>query len=299
MEILHFEARVADRAVDLQDLVLARRLWDGLRRAFPLALAAVVLPRGARLVVGAMPEGMARDRLRRVTEAATYGLGTRVWAPLGAATVVRDPARLPWTVRDVVLDPCRRGLVRDPAEWPFSTYRDVMGAAADPWVAPGYLAFHLGWPVVGFAERFHGWVSGDPARRTRGTPTPRRARPSDIPDRRLDELVEATAAAMRLPTAAIERRGAARRLFVGLAGRQGWWRSEAVGARCGATAATVRRIRMQGPAPGLEAAAMCLGDQRLRRGFEVERAGAGVPGRRRLAPVDRRTEAGGVLSAPG
>lgn len=269
METLHFRARIRDRSIDLREMVLARRVWDGLRRAFPVVLAALIMPEHLHLLIEAMEEARERERLRRAIARATFGRGERVWEMVEPARVVPDWLHRKRTVRYILLNPSRRGLVRDPAEWTWSTYRDVMGAAVDPWVSAEVLAPRMRWQATGFEPRFHSYVSSDPSVAVAGTAPPRAAPPAVIPEQALDDLVAATAAAMRRPVDAITRRGPARQLFVGLAGRQGWGRSDVIADRCGVSPSTVRRIWARGQVPGLEAASLCLGDARLRAGFDV------------------------------
>jgi len=264
METLHFRARVRDRGVDLLEPDLARRLWDALRRAFPLVLAVVLMPEHLHLLLLALDATLERRRLSRAVARATAGRGRGVWEPVERAAVVPDALHRKRSVRYILLNPCRRGLARDPAEWTWSTYRDVVGATVDPWVTPQALAPLMGWPTWGWLERFHEYVSSDPSVAVAGTPPPLPARACVLPEQRLDDLIAATASAMRVPPRAIRRRGSARNVFVGLAWRQGWRRSDVIALHCGVSPSTVRRIAARGPVDGVEAAALCLGDDRLR-----------------------------------
>ena len=286
MTISHLAACLARRAVDLRDPGLASRIWRGLRRGFPDALAAVLMLDHVHVLDEGMAPAAARRRLAQTLSRATYGLGRGVWDAVPLPDGVHE-SKLARTIRYVALNPCRKGLVADPLEWVWSTHRDVMGAVADPWVPAERLAMRLGpfrWDSRG---EWHRYVSSDFAVAFRGTPAPLSARgaaeatagsctrpPLRLaadspcgPTHTLMEIAEAVATALRISPAAVRTRGPARNLFVHLARRQGWRDSSVIAAAGACTRRSVNRLTGIEPArEALAAAAICLGDARLRAG---------------------------------
>ncbi|HEY3356624.1 MAG TPA: hypothetical protein VGQ83_25460 [Polyangia bacterium] len=175
---------------------------------------------------------------------------------------VRNLRHLRRDVRYLALNPCREGLCRDPLSWLWSTHRDVMGAVADPWVTADRLAAALRLPRDGFSRAQHAYVAGDPTVQVGGTPAPTPAPARDTPVVALEAVAVAAAAALRLPAAAVATDRTARRLFVQLARHQGWRDTGLPARRCGVGRWEVGHLARQ-PARGLEAARLCLGDERL------------------------------------
>ena len=143
MAIWHLVAHTARRGVDLTEWGLASRLWRVLRRAFPEALGAGLMPDHLHVVDESMGRVEARRALALALSRATYGMGTGVWQAVPEPDEVREP-KLARTIRYVALNPCRAKLVGDPLEWMWNTHRDVMGAVAEPWVTGGRLSGRLG-----------------------------------------------------------------------------------------------------------------------------------------------------------
>ncbi len=209
----------------------------------------------------------ARRTLATALSRATYRKGERLWLPVPDPEVVREH-RLRIVVRYVVLNPCRKSLVDDPVLWPWSTYRDVLGAAVDPWVDAERLARCLGECEAGFVPRFHRYVTLDNrvAEEARALPAP--ARPTPTPTHSLDEIALATAASLRCPFEAIQRRGKPRQLFLALARCQGWTDSRVLAEACGVTPRAIRKPS-EAPAPShVRAGLVCLGSRRWTRNFE-------------------------------
>ncbi len=144
----------------------AAHLWDLLRAAFPEALACCLMPDHIHLL---LPHADPAHRLARVRRGYTRWLGRRprwlrqpfAWAEPGAPVeLAPDPGHTRRTIRYILLNPCRAGLVRDPLAWVWSTHRDAVGLVANPWVNQRNPA------------SFHAYVSGDPTVDIAGTALP-------------------------------------------------------------------------------------------------------------------------------
>jgi hypothetical protein len=269
---LHLTARV--RGVCLTDFRIAPVLWGGLRRAFPDALASLVMPNHPHLIAGASDEMAPRRRLAAVLSGVTRycrnqpDLGTPTWEVAPVGPPIADRQHLERDIRYVLLNPCRAGLVVDPLEWLWSTHRDVMGAVVDPWVTASRLAAALGRRRNGFAAELHRYVSSDPSVRVEGTPPPTPAVPAAPPRVGLAQVRAAALAATRAAPAELGRRSLTRRLLIQLAAAYGWRRPQALSRLCGVARQTIHRLLDTRLAPAvMDPAALCLGDERLLRPY--------------------------------
>jgi hypothetical protein len=107
------------------------------------------------------------------------------------------------TWRYILLNPCRKNLVRDPLAWPFSTHRDSVGLVASPVCRPARNP-----------ARFHSWVSSDPTVKVVGTPLPVESRAAA--GAQLVDVLNAVSAVTRTTAARLKRPGAPRDLLIGL-----------------------------------------------------------------------------------
>jgi hypothetical protein len=248
----------------------AAYVWAALRRGFPDALAAVLLPDHLHAIPETDAVGVGRQRLAAVLSGVTRhwrcdrrdrALEWRL-APSRALASIRD--HLARDVRYLALNPCRAGLVRDPLEWLWSTHRDVVGAVADPWVTAERLAPALGRAVPGFVRAHHAFVSADHSVRVDGTPLPRPAVPTGWGASGLERICAAALAATRARAPDLGRRSEARRLLVRLAYRHGCGRPQLLALLCHTSRKAVSALREASLGRGvLEAAELCLGDERL------------------------------------
>ncbi len=133
-------------------------LWDGLRRAFPDAVAACLMPDHLHLIAPAVDD----DRLARVLQHHTRNFGGPGWRAAPDREPIAGGGKLARQIRYVLLNPCRAALTRDPASWLWSTHRDLIGAVDDPWVPDDRVAGALGRRAVGFRSWMHRYVTGDP-----------------------------------------------------------------------------------------------------------------------------------------
>ena len=271
MTWFHLTARARGGLPALAEHDAAKHLWTSLARRFPETAAAVLMHNHLHLITRGEDPGAARRALGAALSGLTRRRGPLAersagWDPVPEPREIPDLPQLRRQVRYVLLNPCRASLVRDPMTWLWSTHRDALGAAADPWFTADELAGHLGWPwSPDFAKRLHGYVSADPSASVEGTPlpVPTEAGPSVLYT--LDHVAAAALAASREAPGALQRRkGPSRRLFLHFARRQGWTNAATLARALGVSREAVRRQLAQPEPPGLDAAAMCLGDARLR-----------------------------------
>ncbi|HHH28773.1 MAG TPA: hypothetical protein ENK57_10575 [Polyangiaceae bacterium] len=272
----HYTAHARSGQLPFVDEELARSAWRRLRRAFPDALAVVLMPDHVHLVAPERPHG---DRLLGKVLGAT---GRSVGRPAGRATTwepVPRPKPLPSrdkvmrSVRYAWLNPCRPWrchghlvqLVDDPLRWPWSTLRDSIGAVADPWISADALAVAFGWPRGrDLPRRLHGYAARDEHVADDAIRFPEPPSPTAVPACALEDVLQAALATTRSPRRALRaKRSAARRVAVGLAYRQGWSSPSRLAEVCGVHPSTVCRLARRSPPHELTAAATCL-DPRLR-----------------------------------
>ncbi len=261
---VHLTAR--SRRFLFNDIALSLYAWSALRAAFPTAVAACLMGNHLHLVVWVADPTEAVTRLCRViggiTRVARIERGW--WFPLAPAQRIAGIGKLRAQVRYVVLNPCRADLVSDPLAWPWTTHRDVVGAVFEPWIDANRLAQVLGEPSLGFVDAHHRFVSNDTKVAIGGTPAPVTASTTTIASYPLASIAAAACAATRSPRAYLLARSLARRAFVLLSFDQGWTGAAQVGAACGVTPGSIRRILNEPDAALLAAARLTLADDRLR-----------------------------------
>lgn len=264
----HWVVRASTPREPFSQFESARWIWAALSKLFPDALSAVLMPNHLHLI---LPSGSSARVLRaqRRKLASFLGVVSRkqgipaLWQPIPPPALIPDRHHLRRQIRYIALNPCRKSLCRDPLEWPWSTYRDIMGAVSRPWVNDTVIAQALREPKSGFRVRIHAYVSGDPSVQISGTPAPRAAPAGTWAEKSIGEIIKASAAALRVPPTFVRRKGALRPLFIHLAHRHCWTQTGLLAQICGITPQAVRLILRSPPPPGIEAAALCLGDSRL------------------------------------
>lgn len=224
-QYVHLVARAHRMPLPLTDHEVASWLWTRLRDAFPDALSAALMPNHSHVFT---PEEDA-DRARLQLSALLSGLrrskspGACIeWEPVATQGTIAEPQKIERHVRYIVLNPSRAELVRDPLCWLWSTHRDVMGAAVDPWVTAPRLASALGRPHHDFRAAHHAYVSSDPSVRVNGTPGLIMEPATGVANVALGAVIAAACAATRGVPEDIRRRTRTRRVFLLLAWRQGW-----------------------------------------------------------------------------
>ncbi|HHH31679.1 MAG TPA: hypothetical protein ENK57_25480, partial [Polyangiaceae bacterium] len=172
---VHVTVRTRRCRVLLTSPELAPWLWRRLRRSFPHALAAVLMPGHIHVLTPAVSESEARRKLGAIVSGlrrSRHPGAANEWEPASSRGTFADPTKIRRQIRYIVLNPSRAGLVRCPSEWLWSTHREVLGAVRDPWVTAQAVATALGTSTRGFAARHHRYVSGDPSVAVAGTPVP-------------------------------------------------------------------------------------------------------------------------------
>ena len=250
----------------------AAALWRSLRRAFPDALGATLMPDHLHLITPAACPVIARrtvmgiaGRHRRAFGSPGRGRGPGSWR-VAPPVAIPDRRHLARQIRYVALNPCRSSLAPDPLAWMWSTHRDVLGATVDPWVDARRLAVALGRPLRDFPARHHAYVSGDPSTAVAGTPTPRIA---PVYAGALRTVAAAACAAARYvdpADARARRRAVATFHALARAIRIPWTRALEV---TGLPYSTAQDAARRTSPRALRAALLCLSDVRLRRPRDV------------------------------
>ena len=231
-------------------------LWAHLRRSFPVALAACLMPNHLHLLVRWW-DG-AQDALRRVLQHHGRQFGAR-W-DLGPVTPVNTKAIARRVVRYHVLNPLSDGLVDDPLSWVFSTLRDGVGAIADPWVSPARLRRCLDWTPAAMHRFVVSHEACGPATRR-----PIERLPPGGAAVSLGAVIDACAASLRAEPADLRRRGhAMRSTFLALARRHGAPTLADLANACGLSERGLFRLARRIDPATVRAAEICLGDRRLR-----------------------------------
>lgn len=225
-------------------------LWGRLRANFPDALSLVLMPDHLHFVV----EGTgALERLRRVLAACVARHGVRF--DIGPDDVANTREIAGRMVRYGVFNPVRAGLVDDPWMWPWSTLRDLGGAAFPVWTPVAAVGAAIGVRTSAVIGR----VTANADFRA----LPPRATP--IAAASFEALLSAVASVLRISDRDVLASSLGRRLVVQASeafASPGTRRlAEALG--CGER--TVRRDRSPRH-PALGAVLLCLGDARLRQG---------------------------------
>lgn len=275
--MLHLVAHALPGRFPLADDEWAWWLWLRLRRRFPNAIAACLMPDHIHLLLLRELAQLAKLRLAKLLAALTRQQGLeRGWRPVSDPQLIPSIQHLGTLCRYTHLNPCRAGLVDDPLAWPWSTHRGVCGAEISPWVDAERMAEALRRAKHDFPTEFHRYVSSDPSVHVAGTPVCAPVPPARVARAPLAEIVVAShVASVWLP------RPERRRTAVLLAHQQGWTDPGVVAQAVGLGRTHVARM-MRASAPGLVLpAATCLGDARLVRPASPEaisvRRGVSLP----------------------
>jgi hypothetical protein len=229
-------------------------------------MAAVLMPDHVHLVTPAVDLEEARRTLARIVgnlTRARLAPAALYWGPVDTPQPIADVPKLLRQLRYVALNPVRAGLAPDPLAWPWSTYRDVMGAIAEPWVTDARIAALVGRPCAGFRDSFHRYVSADPACNVAGSPGVRSATAVELAGAPLAWLADAAAAATRGAPDDVRRRSSTRAVFLALASRAGSHSPLRLARASAITPSGVHACWSKETNP-LDSALLCLGDARLR-----------------------------------
>jgi hypothetical protein len=240
-------------------------LWAALRRMFPSALVAALMPNHLHLVAPTTNANADRERLRRLLAsfAREFELG-HVWNPIPEPKPLLTKDKVARQVRYVSLNPCRPFhlgnedlvLVADPLAFEWTTHRDAVGAIVDPWVTAAVIAEAAGIDTTDPVAWLHKYVSSDPHVAVAGTPPPVAASSGSIED-----LALAVSAAHRAEPDSIRRRGPVRTTLLSAAARLGLTATAAAELADMHPVAAARRMRVD--PLRVDPALLCLGDARL------------------------------------
>lgn len=269
--LIHLAARTLPGSPPLIDHAVAAPLWARLRRVFPSALAAALMPNHVHVITPATAAEEARGALARLLgsscRAGALAEGIR-WDTVGQPSLLTDREKVQRNVRYVVLNPVRDRLVSEPLSYRWTTHRDVMGAIHDPWVDAEKLRRAISThhtSLEAFRVWWHAYVSTDghvtAASARVLLPAAQRA---ETPYAPLSWIAEAVAATLRAPPEDLYRRTASRELFLHLAAAVGWTSTTTLARACRITPCAVRRALQHPDPPNLQAVLLCLGDPRLR-----------------------------------
>jgi hypothetical protein len=265
----HLVARALPGQAPLAEDAAAWWMLHALRRAWPDALAACVMPSHLHLLLDCVSPSLERAQLARVVGAfSRHVRQARIWRPVETPRPVSDYAHLQRTVRYVHLNPCRSELVDDPLKWPYSTHRGIVGAIVDPWVQADRIRAAIRYRGSAFRAWYHLYVSAERgaaySRHAALVPSP----PKDVPEVPLASIFEAAVAATPWSSKHVQRL-----TFVQLARHQGWRDTRLMAQALGIGPRHVRCLAREPSAGLLSAAALCLGDPRLRnRPYEASTA---------------------------
>ena len=200
--MLHLVAHAAKGRLLFSDAREATALWSIVAEHFPELIAATLMPDHVHLLVPSAPGLRLGHAMSAYTRWFAHHRRVRngsLWSAHPEPECLPDDTHARRTVRYVLLNPCRAGLVADPLAWPWSTHRDRVGFAAAP----------IG-PVEPHRARFHAYVSGDPAVAVGGTPLPQLQHRAFA----LDDIAAAVIAVFRVAPGALTTRHPARSAFV-------------------------------------------------------------------------------------
>jgi REP element-mobilizing transposase RayT len=262
----HWVARTFAPETPFEDFELARWTWTKINELFPEAIAIVLMPNHLHLLLSEKENSQSQvpHRLGGLLGSVTKRLKQQaLWQPIPPHSVIPDRNHLKRQIRYLALNPCRKRLCADPTSWHWSTYREILGASSENPDRAAKIIRTLGESDNNFQVRFHAYVSGDPSVCVAGTPSPVRAQPTELSRHSLGEILEASAAAMRVRSCEIQANFRLRHLFIHLAYNYGWNRPSLLAQICGQSISSIHWVLTKTTPTGLEAAELCLGDRRL------------------------------------
>ena len=188
------------------------RTWDEAWHLWNLLVTLVLAPTALVLMPDHLHLQHAHDVRKAVAQAARAHAKwlnkrrrtrARLWEPIPICEPLADRQKERRSERYVALNPCRKGLVRDPLEWAFSTHRDAVG------LTPVAVR-----PKVARPHEYHHYVSADPTVDVQGTLLP--TAPLSIPagEAGLAAVFDATSALFRATADRLRTRGPARTALI-------------------------------------------------------------------------------------
>jgi hypothetical protein len=267
----HWVIRANTPFQPFSDFETARKTWASLNKIFPQITAAVLMPNHGHFILPTKNKKTEKEeeifykfcgilsRISREKKTRNY------WQPIPPPALIPDKHHLKRQVRYVALNPCRKKLCRDPLEWYWSSYRELFGASASRLVTQSKLANTFEETRVNFLDRFHAYVSGDPSVAIEGTPPPILENPQIYACKSIDEILAASAAALRVHPSTVRKKGPLRALFIHLAHQHGWGLQTTLLVEICEISPRAIQLTLKQPIPtGINAAHLCLSDSRLR-----------------------------------
>ena len=281
MVIVHLVARLRSPRRDLRRFEPAAWLWRRIEVQFPQAIARVIMPNHPHLLTPVNDASEAMHRFARICGHLQRRLRIPdLFEPIPPPEIV-EPSQVRRAARYIELNPCRSNLVLHPAEWLFTSLRDIAGATAPTSVnRRSHAAFTRSQP-----DAWVDYVVRDERvldRRSLADPVPG---DRTIPAFGLETIAAAVAAATRRSPAELRSRGPIRDLFLAAARDQGLTDTALLAQACACTPRTIQAARHRDPPGGLPAVRRCLADPRLLRPVlpEVRRRFKALEGLRRAS----------------
>ena len=130
--IVHLTARATEGLAPFRNHEQARWVWCRLRSVFPRALACTLMGNHLHLLPEVDSSEHARVKVGVILRSFTrkFPRGRRIFQPVEMPATISDRQKLRRHVRYVALNPSRARLANDPLVWIWSTYRELVGAAA-------------------------------------------------------------------------------------------------------------------------------------------------------------------------
>ena len=245
--------------------IVAEHTWQKIKKLFPDAYAAVIMPNHFHLLTPAMHSNEIETRLAILIRALShqFRLGEKYWEPISPAICIPDEQHLHRQIRYIHLNPCRKKLVSCPIEWKYSTHRHGLGLCLKPWRGPQKIIGKLAKTQILTQQtiaNFHRYVSSDPSCNVQGTPLPTAALPETFSKFSLQDIQQTVQSLSPLSNAV------RRKLLFWLMEDQGFHDREVQSQVMGVGYRRIQQLRHRpGPKPHtLQLLRTVLNDSRLR-----------------------------------
>lgn len=258
MVIAHLVARLRRPRRDLIRFEVAAWLWERLDAHFPATIARAIMPNHPHVLAKVDDAAEAAHRLARICGQLQRRIGVPgLFEPVPPAEVV-EPGKVSRAARYIELNPCRSGFVLHPAEWLWTSLRDVVGAST-PSVDQ---ALHRRL-TRSSRDAWLEYVTRDDRVSDRRALVDPVLACRTIPAFGLESVAAAVVAATRRPPTDIRARGSMRDLFLAAALDQGITDTGLIARICDCSPRAVQAARHRNPPTGLAAVRQCLADARL------------------------------------
>jgi REP element-mobilizing transposase RayT len=195
----HLVARTNFGLTPLTDRTACVDLWKRLHKNFPHVLACVLMPNHLHFIIEAGDPSKAKQRLAIALRSWSRRFYPKksVWMKVPDPSPIPNDQQLMRQIRYIHLNPCRKGLTRDPFEWEWSTHLDASGCIKTPWLDKKRLCqtFKTSEKILG--TKMHQYISGDPSVSVSGT--------AFVSDYKADDLVRTDAKSLLWASAVVLR----------------------------------------------------------------------------------------------